>query len=105
MTILGVRAPWFMTEVDVSAKCEDVKVTIQCRTDAQQACPTCGKPCPRYDKRRRFRSSPKCGKFGSYVRFECSSDSCHALESKLALLEGLKSELRSGRLHYIDSPP
>lgn len=52
-TVLGVRAPWFVTEVDVSAKREEVTVTIQCRTDAQQACPTCGEPCPGYDTRRR----------------------------------------------------
>jgi len=55
--------------------------------------------------RGKFRSSQKCGMFGRYLRFEYSSDGCHALESKLALLEELKSQLRSEQLHYIDSLP
>ena len=55
--------------------------------------------------RGKFRSSQECGMFGRYVRFEYSSDGCHALESKLALLEDLKSQLRSEQLHYIDSLP
>lgn len=55
--------------------------------------------------RGKFRSSQECGMFGRYVRFEYSSDGSHALESKLALLEELKSELRSEQRHYIDSLP
>jgi transposase len=52
-TILGIKAPWYVTQVDVSAKREEVTVTITSRPDVRHACPTCGKPCPGYDTRRR----------------------------------------------------
>lgn len=52
-TILGIRAPWFVTQVDVRAKQEEVTVTISSRADVRHACPSCGKPCPGYDTRRR----------------------------------------------------
>ncbi|MSR63905.1 MAG: transposase family protein, partial [Planctomycetes bacterium] len=52
-TILGVRAPWYVTEVVVSAKSEEITVTIRSRPDVRHPCPTCGKPCPGYDTRRR----------------------------------------------------
>jgi len=51
--ILGVRAPWQVTEVDVDVKQELVTVTIASRASTQHACPTCGQPCPGYDVRRR----------------------------------------------------
>lgn len=52
-TILGVRAPWVVTEVDVRPKEERVTVTIACRPDVRHPCPTCGAACPGYDTRRR----------------------------------------------------
>jgi transposase len=52
-TILGVREPWHVTEVDVRAKQEDVTVTIAARSDVHHRCPRCKKPCPGYDTRRR----------------------------------------------------
>jgi transposase len=52
-TILGIRPPWFVTQVDVRPKAEEVTVTIAVRADVQHACPSCGKPCPGYDTRRR----------------------------------------------------
>lgn len=52
-TILGVRAPWQVTHVDVHAKQEEVTVTIALRSDARRVCPSCGNPCPGYDTRRR----------------------------------------------------
>ena len=52
-TILGVRPPWHVTGVDVRAKQEEVTVTIAARPDIRHPCPTCGKPCPGYDTRRR----------------------------------------------------
>lgn len=51
--ILGVRAPWLVTQVDVNAKQECVTVTIESRPDTQHTCPTCGKACPGYDTRPR----------------------------------------------------
>jgi transposase len=52
-TILGIQAPWEVTEVDVNPKQEQVTVTISSRPDVRHPCPTCGKPCPGYDTRRR----------------------------------------------------
>ena len=52
-TILGIRPPWFVTQVDVRPKAEEVTVTIAVRADVQHACPSCGKRCPGYDTRRR----------------------------------------------------
>jgi transposase len=51
--ILGVRPPWQVTEVDVDVKQERVTVTIAARASTAHTCPTCGKPCPGYDTRRR----------------------------------------------------
>jgi transposase len=51
--ILGVRLPWQVMEVDVDVKHESVTVTIASRPSTQHTCPTCGKPCPGYDTRRR----------------------------------------------------
>jgi transposase len=52
-TILGIRPPWFVTQVDVRAKQEEIAVTIASRADVPHACPSCGKRCPGYDTRRR----------------------------------------------------
>ena len=52
-TILGVRAPWRVTQVNVSAAQEEVTVTIAARSDQQHPCPSCGKACAGYDTRRR----------------------------------------------------
>jgi transposase len=52
-TILGVKAPWQVTHVDVRAKQEEVTVTIAARAGTRHPCPTCGKPAPGYDTRRR----------------------------------------------------
>ena len=52
-TILGIQAPWYVTEVEVSPKKELVTVTICSRPDIRHPCPTCGKLCPGYDTRRR----------------------------------------------------
>lgn len=52
-TILGVRAPWYVTDVAVRVKQEDVTVMIEAHSNTQHACPRCGKACPGYDTRRR----------------------------------------------------
>ena len=52
-TILGIRPPWFVTQVDVRAKQKEVTVTIVARADVPHVCPRCGKRCPGYDTRRR----------------------------------------------------
>jgi transposase len=52
-TILGVRPPWHVTHVDVRVKQEEVTVTIAARAGLRHPCPSCSKPCPGYDTRRR----------------------------------------------------
>lgn len=52
-TILGVGAPWYVTDVAVRPKQEDVTVMIEAHSIAQHPCPTCAKPSPGYDTRRR----------------------------------------------------
>jgi transposase len=52
-TILGIRSPWHVTAVDLSAQQEEVRVTIEAQGSARFTCPSCDKPCPRYDSRRR----------------------------------------------------
>ena len=52
-TILGIRPPWLVTQVEVRARQGEVTVTIAARSDARHHCPSCGKTCPGYDARRR----------------------------------------------------
>ena len=52
-TILGIRPPWHVTQVEMWAKQGEVTVTIAARSDARHHCPSCGKTCPGYDARRR----------------------------------------------------
>lgn len=52
-TILGIRAPWYVTDVKMRLKQEEIEVTIASRPDHRHRCPTCGKACPGYDTRRR----------------------------------------------------
>jgi transposase len=51
--ILGIKAPWQVTAVDLQLKEEEVRVMVAARPDTRWACPSCGKPCPGYDTRRR----------------------------------------------------
>src|SRR5690349_591632 len=51
--ILGLRAPWYVTDVELRVKQGDVTVMIEAHSGAPHPCPRCGKPCPGYDKRRR----------------------------------------------------
>lgn len=52
-TILGIRSPWRVAAVDLDAQSEEVSVTIEAESDARLVCPTCERPCSRYDARRR----------------------------------------------------
>lgn len=52
-TILGIRSPWHVTDVDLDPKAQQVSVNIETNADASLTCPTCGKASPRYDSRRR----------------------------------------------------
>lgn len=52
-TILGIRSPWHVSAVDLDPEAHQVRVTIESNADAHLTCPSCDKPCPRYDARRR----------------------------------------------------
>ncbi len=52
-TILGIRSPWQITAVEVEQTSEEVRVSIEAQSIARLVCPTCEKPAPRYDFRRR----------------------------------------------------
>lgn len=51
--ILGVRAPWHVTDVEVRTKQADVTVMIEAQSSTPLPCPRCGRPSPGYDTRRR----------------------------------------------------
>lgn len=51
--VLGVRAPWYVTDVEVRTKQQDVTVMIEAHSTSRHPCPRCGKACAGYDTRRR----------------------------------------------------
>ena len=59
--ILGLRAPWYVTDVELRIKQGDVTVMIEAHSNTQHACPRCGERSPGYDTRRRsFRHLDTC---------------------------------------------
>lgn len=51
--ILGIRAPWQVTEVELREKAEEVHVTVTLSGASRPTCPKCGRACAGYDSRRR----------------------------------------------------
>lgn len=51
--ILGIQAPWQVTDVDFSKEVEVVRVQIRMKRGTRLRCPTCNEVCPGYDTRRR----------------------------------------------------
>ncbi len=51
--ILGIQAPWEVSEIELDLKAGEVKVYVEQKPGTKQACPKCGASCPGYDKRRR----------------------------------------------------
>ena len=51
--ILGIEAPWEVSEIELDIKAGEVKVHVEPRPGAKQRCPQCGAGCPGYDRRRR----------------------------------------------------
>lgn len=76
-TILGIRAPWQVSDVSLKATESTVEVTVALATDAATPCPQCGRPSPRYDaKPRRWRHLDTC-QFKTFItadvpRIECA---------------------------------
>lgn len=51
--ILGIQAPWEVSDIELDMKAGEVKVYVEQKPGAKQTCPKCGASCPGYDKRRR----------------------------------------------------
>jgi hypothetical protein len=59
--ILGLHAPWYVTDVELRVKQGDVTVMIEAHSSTRHKCPRCGTPSPGYDTRRRtFRHLDTC---------------------------------------------
>ena len=52
-SILGIRDPWQVIDVDLRLKENEVRVEIAAKVGTRHACPKCGQPCPGYDTRQR----------------------------------------------------
>lgn len=51
--ILGLTDPWRVVDVQLDTRGGEVRVKVEATASTQFACPECGKPCPRHDKRER----------------------------------------------------
>jgi transposase len=73
--ILGISAPWHVTDLVLDVSAGTVEVFVEHRGEA--SCPRCGKPCAGYDaRRRRWRHLDTC-QFQTYLtadvpRVECA---------------------------------
>lgn len=76
--ILGIAAPWRVADVELSVGSEEVRVVLE-HDGSELRCPTCGKPCSKYDSRRReWRHLDTC-QFKTVIvadvpRVNCSKD-------------------------------
>jgi transposase len=58
--ILGIEPPWTIVDVEVDAGSREVRVKLA-NLEAELPCPTCARPCGRYDSRqRRWRHLDTC---------------------------------------------
>ncbi len=51
--ILGIQAPWEVTEVELSMAAGEVTVHVEHDSEVRPTCSHCGVPCPGYDRRSR----------------------------------------------------
>jgi len=51
--ILDLPPPWFVEDVRLNKKTENVDIFVSCDLDIALNCPKCNAPCPRYDNRKR----------------------------------------------------
>ena len=60
--ILGIRSPWFVSQVELALKQGEVRVALAHRPDAVWHCPECGVVCPLHDhqEERRWRHLDTC---------------------------------------------
>lgn len=61
-TVLGLRAPWEVLEVEVDTEAEEVRVYVDAVSSATWRCPECGEAAPGYDRspERRWRHLDTC---------------------------------------------
>lgn len=83
-TILGIRAPWNVSDVQLRAEAGTVEVTLSLPAAAECTCPQCGRISPRYDtKPRRWRHLDTC-QFKTFVlcevpRVKCAEHGVHQI--------------------------
>lgn len=59
--ILGIEAPWRVSEVDLSLSEGEVEVHVETQAGTRHRCPHCNRSCPGYDRRpRRWRHLDTC---------------------------------------------
>lgn len=84
-TILGIRAPWQVSEVQLRAAEKTVEVTVTLPNSADASCPQCGAVSPRYDtKPRRWRHLDTC-QFKTFItsevpRVKCAEHGVHQIQ-------------------------
>ena len=84
-TILGIRAPWQVSDVSLKATESTVEVTVSLAPDATTPCPQFSRPSPRYDaKPRRWRHLDTC-QFKTFItadvpRIECAEHGVHQIK-------------------------
>ncbi|MEO8778040.1 MAG: transposase family protein [Rhodanobacter sp.] len=84
--ILGIKSPWRVEAVEVSAESGEVKVHVQAKADTQHRCPHCGKRCAGYDRRtRRWRHLDAC-QLKTIIEVEVPRVSC--LEHGVVMVAG-----------------
>lgn len=82
--ILGLKAPWFVDTVELDDSDDAVLVYLGIEEGEPLSCPVCGRPSPRYDKRRRqWRHLDTC-QYPTYVvadvpRVECEEHGCRMI--------------------------
>ena len=79
--ILGIEAPWEVTDVELDMKGREVRVHLK-NVEPRPPCPLCGQPCGRYDMRpRRWRHLDTCQYptilVAEVPRVECSEHGVH----------------------------
>lgn len=84
--ILGLTAPWKVTDVDLDTSTETVSVKVAADGKLADKCPECGAACPRHDTReRRWRHLDTCQfqtvLVASIPRVKCAEHGVHQVQA------------------------
>lgn len=83
--ILGLSAPWYVRDVGLDERTQQVHILVECDSEAELTCPECGEISPRYDSRKRtWRHLDTC-QFQTLVsahvpRIRCSEHNCRTIQ-------------------------